>query len=371
VTAVRSSIRCALQRYASVLFWLPLLVLAPSLNLHGGPVQVIFQLVLIATMVVACVAAVLTTDPVRQVRRAPYVALTTLAVAVVLGTTQGQGWLSPWVLLVITVPTVLRGVVGWVAVPVVTAALMVASWLDGDRGLTYWTTVGGALLAGVATTSFLRLVEAVEELRRTRTELARVAVVEERERFSRDLHDLLGHTLSVMVVKAQAVRRLVDQDPVAAAEHAADIERVGRTALVEVREAVDAMRALTLTEELDGARRALDAAGIRAEVLGYDGTVPPSADATLAWVVREGVTNVLRHSGAGTCRFELVPGRDHLSLSVYDDGVGGPVSATDRRGGLDGLRRRVAAAGGSLEVEPGAHGFRLTANVPVRTAAPA
>ena len=121
-----------------------------------------------------------------------------------------------------------------------------------------------SLLTLLASTAFTRLLETVAELRRTRAELARVAVAEERERFSRDLHDLLGHTLSVMVVKAQAVRRLAATDPEAAAQHAADIERVGRTALLDVRQAVDAMRAPSLPEELAGARDALEAAGIRA-----------------------------------------------------------------------------------------------------------
>ena len=129
-----------------------------------------------------------------------------------------------------------------------------------------WTEGFVVLLAGLASAAFAALLDTVAELRRTRAELARVAVAEERERFSRDLHDLLGHTLSVMVVKAQAVRRLAAQDPDAAAAHAADIEQIGRQALVDVRQAVDAMRAPTLAEELDGARRALDAAGIATTV---------------------------------------------------------------------------------------------------------
>ena len=131
--------------------------------------------------------------------------------------------------------------------------------MSGRRSSSYSSTIG-------ASTAFTRLLETVAELRRTRAELARVAVAEERERFSRDLHDLLGHTLSVMVVKAQAVRRLAATDPDAAAEHAADIERVGRTALLDVRQAVDAMRAPSLSEELVGARDALEAAGIRATI---------------------------------------------------------------------------------------------------------
>jgi two-component system sensor histidine kinase DesK len=193
-------------------------------------------------------------------------------------------------------------------------------------------------------------------------------VAEERERFSRDLHDLLGHTLSVMVVKAQAVRRLVHSDPDAASQHAADIEQVGRSALLDVRQAVDAMRAPSLAEALAGAQRALDAAGIRTSVTSPT-VMPDEVDGALAWVVREGATNVLRHSGASHCRIELSNGSGRLLLTMSDDGVGGPAQGTGhevgRQGGLDGLRRRLVAAGGTLDVEPGADGFRLTATVPV------
>ena len=357
------SLACSVQRFASVLVWLPVLVLGPLLSLGDDPAQMAFRLLLVGVMGAACVTAVLTSDPVRQGPR-PYVALGVLAAAVVVGSTQGEGWLSPWILLVITTPAVLRGWQSWAAIPVITAGSMTASWLVGDRGAAFWLTAGGVLLAGIATTSFLRLVETVEELRRTRNELARVAVVEERERFSRDLHDLLGHTLSVMVVKAEAVRRLAGRDPEAAAAHAADIEQVGRQALMDVRQAVDAMRAPTLDDELDGARRALEAAGIRAEVPPFDGRVSERAGETLAWVVREGVTNVLRHSGAGNCRVEVSNGNGELRLSVSDDGVGGPPLTNGRHGGLDGLRQRVVAAGGQLDVGPGAEGFLLVASIP-------
>jgi two-component system sensor histidine kinase DesK len=130
------------------------------------------------------------------------------------------------------------------AIPVVALASMwAASYGDDGSTAGIWSEGFVVLLAGVTTAMFLRLIETIEELRRTREELARVALAEERERFSRDLHDLLGHTLSVIVVKAQAVRRLVDRDPAAAAAHGGDIERVGREALVEIRQAVGDARA--------------------------------------------------------------------------------------------------------------------------------
>jgi two-component system sensor histidine kinase DesK len=363
VTQVATTVGCAAQRNASILLWLPFLLIAPAFELPGEPAALVAQVILLVTMAGATVVAVLSSQ---TGGRLPYVALAVLGAAVAAGaTTEVAAWLPTWILAAIAAPAVLRG---WAVFAWISTAGLGSTWAvsmaTGGTVTRMWTQAFVVLLSGVTTTFFLRLLDTIQELRRTREELARLAVAEERERFSRDLHDLLGHTLSVMVVKAQAVRRLAGRDPVAAAEHAGDIERVGREALVEVREAVDAMRALTLREELEGARRALDAAGIRAEVQAYGGDMPEQVDQAFAWVVREGATNVLRHSRAGTCRF-LVGARDgELVLTVADDGVGGQSGADGRRGGLDGLRHRVAAAGGELDVQPETDGFRLTARIP-------
>ncbi|MBW9207350.1 sensor histidine kinase [Mumia sp. zg.B53] len=347
---------CQARRYAAVLVWVPLLAGVPLFALHGGSAQVLGQIAILSTVAAASVATVLT---------GRVAALVVLGVATVVASTQGEGWMTPWTLLAITAPVVLRG---WpLAVTVVAAAAgsATAMWRVDDVGETFWIGVAGVLLAGGATTAYLRLLEANAALRCTRAELARVAVAEERERFSRDLHDLLGHTLSVMVVKAQAVRRLAERDPAAAAVHAADIERIGRDALVDVRRAVDAMRAPRLSEELEGARHALYAAGIRSEVVPFGGELPEPVDETLAWVVREGATNVIRHSGATQATFALTGVDGEVELTVADDGVGGPLEVSRRDGGLEGLRRRVAAVGGLLTYEPADEGFRLVARVPV------
>ena len=228
------------------------------------------------------------------------------------------------------------------------------------------------LLAGVAAAAFSRLVSTAEELRRTREDLAEAAVARERERFSRDLHDTLGHTLSVMVVKAAVVRRLVGTDPVAAAEHATDIEEVGRQAMAQLRETVDGTVVPRLADELREARMSLAAAGIHATVRSVQ-PVPPVAVAPLAWAVREGVTNVLRHSGASECLVDVTHDGGRVRLTVADDGVGAPAAfatpAADagspgRRGGLEGLHDRLSAAGGGVDVTPGTDGFTLTAWVP-------
>ena len=364
MTAVRSRFGCSWQRNASVLVWTPVLLLGPVLDLHGSAGDVVFQVAMIVVIAASAVSAGLLGGPPWREPWA-YVALSTLVAATFAGATHGSSaWLPTWVLLANALATVLNGRRLLVAIPVVAGASMWAAWAVTPHSTTrMWTEGFVVLLAGAANAAFTALLDTIAELRRTRAELARVAVAEERERFSRDLHDLLGHTLSVMVVKAQAVRRLAALDPDAAAAHAADIEQIGRQALVDVRQAVDAMRAPSLAEELDGARRALDAAGIVTTVE-ESVAAPSGADEVLAWVVREGATNVLRHSGASACRIALT-GRDgRVALTIADDGVGAATPPAYRSGGLEGLRDRVVSAGGMLDVVPSDEGFRLVATLP-------
>jgi two-component system sensor histidine kinase DesK len=357
---------CAVQRHAGVLVWIPLVLLGPLFSLPGGATGTVGGVALVLVMAVSATLTVQRSWP----RRRPeaYVALGVLAAAVVAGSFVDRGWLPTWLLLAITVPTVLRGprLVG--ALVLVVAGAVLAAWYLGDDATTVQVQGFVVSLAGACTASFIRLMDTVEELRRTREELARVAVAEERDRFSRDLHDLLGHTLSVMVVKAQAVRRLARTDPDQVVAHATDIEQVGRQALGDVRRAVDALRGPSLADELDNARRALAAAGVQTTVLGDGLELPEDVDAAFAWVVREGATNVLRHSAADHCRIELADGGE-LRLTVADDGIGAPTLVGDgRSAGLDGLRRRMLATGGRLEVDPDADGFRLVAVVPAARA---
>jgi len=363
-TGWRSALQCAWHRNGSVI-WTPVLLLGPLLDLHGSAGAQAFQLTLIVVIAACAVVATVTGAP---SDRNPwsYVALSTMFAATFAGATlHSSQWLPTWILLANTVPAVIRGRRLLVAVPFVALVSMWAAWIvEPHQASRMWAEGFVVLLAGAANSAFTALIDTVVELRRTRQELARVAVAEERERFSRDLHDLLGHTLSVMVVKAQAVRRLAATDPEAVVEHATDIEQIGRRALVDVRQAVDAMRAPHLADELDDVRRALDAAGI-ATTVDWDGP-PPSgkADEVLAWVLREGATNVLRHSGASACVIELADRDGQVELTISDNGVGTPTPPTLRLGGLAGLRDRLAAAGGELDVQRQGDGFRLVATVP-------
>jgi two-component system sensor histidine kinase DesK len=364
VTCVQERLGRSWQRNASVLVWTGVLLLGPVLDLHGSAGAVTFQLLMVLVIAASAVTAALLGGPPWRAT-VPYVALSVLVAATFAASTYGRDlWLPTWLLVANAVPVVLRGRGLLVAVPVTTLmSAGAAALVDPFRWSRVYSEGFVVLLAAVASTAFVTLLDTVAELRRTRAELARVAVTEERERFSRDLHDLLGHTLSVMVVKAQAVRRLAADDPGAAASHAADIEHIGRQALVDVRQAVDAMRAPSLAEELANARQSLDAAGILTSVSGPT-TTGGVSDEVLAWVVREAATNVLRHSGASACRIELDDRDGRVALSIADDGVGAPRQPSLRLGGLDGLRDRLRAVGGELRVDEAAEGYRLVATLP-------
>jgi two-component system sensor histidine kinase DesK len=255
------------------------------------------------------------------------------------------------------------------AVAAVSLAIAIAQHASaGD----IWASWYGAALSGLVVAIISRYIEAVAQLRRTREELARSAVDAERLRFARDMHDLLGHTLSVIVVKAQVVRKLAGRDPAQAQQQAADIEEIGRAALGEVRQAVAGYRGRGLTRELEAARAALADAGITTEVRQDGPPVPPGADALLGWVVREGVTNVIRHSGGRRCEIDVRDCGRSVTVTIRDDGPPVSASAALTAGGghgLDGLRERLAADGGTLAAGPcPGGGFRLTATVPVPVA---
>jgi two-component system sensor histidine kinase DesK len=268
----------------------------------------------------------------------------------------------PSMAAVMVLPLVVPAGVGFLVVTGLCVAVGSHSW--GDASSIFLS----GFFSGLVMFVLRRLFTTIGLLREAREELARAAVAEERLRFSRDLHDLLGHTLSAVVVKAEVVRRLAERNPAQAAEAAADIETIGRQALVEVREAVTGYRERDLAAELDGARAALSDAGIAPTVRRAAGTLDDRADALLGWAVREGATNVIRHSRATCCTISLRYDDDRAVLQIADDGTGRDGGAPGSAGnGLRGLAERFAAVGGTVRAEavPGG-GFTLTATVPTR-----
>ncbi|GGQ60126.1 two-component sensor histidine kinase [Streptomyces griseorubens] len=295
------------------------------------------------------------------------------AQSALLALTLGREWLVLFVYVSIASGAALPSRLSRWSVPGACALMTaVAFAVPGGRDL-LWGLLVPALLGGFAMTGVRELIRTTIALREARATVAHLAANEERLRLARDLHDLLGHSLSVITLKSELAGRMLPDHPDRAARQVADIEQVSRQALVDVREAVTGYRRLRLAGELSGARVALRAAGIVPELPGADalGEVPEDAESALAWALREAVTNVVRHSGARRCTVEVA--RRHtrdgqvLELSVEDNGPGG--SSTDHGNGLRGLGERLAAVGGTLEAGPVRHGFRLVARVPVETAA--
>ncbi|MHB9862248.1 histidine kinase [Streptomyces sp. YIM S03343] len=301
-------------------------------------------------------------------------------VTTALAVAYGGSWLLFFPLLGLATGATLRG--PWLG----RAGLLLAVFAGLVAGLHDWSNAisiaYGTFLSSMVTAAILSLSEAVRELRAAREELARQAVEKERLRFSRDLHDLLGHTMSVIVVKSEAARRLAGRDLDAALAQIGDIESVGRQALTEIREAVTGYRQGSLAAELTRASSALSAAGVTPVVRQSGTPLAPQTAALLGWVVREAVTNVLRHSGAARCEIAVESGTERIRLTVTDDGRGGQPGAAGSTGvtadvggiggtGLTGLTERLAAAGGSLRAGPAPRGgFTVTAELPLETGDP-
>jgi two-component system sensor histidine kinase DesK len=223
-----------------------------------------------------------------------------------------------------------------------------------DYTIQFSIFIGSLAMWGV-----VRLVQRNGELAAAREEITRLAVEDERNRFARDLHDILGHSLTVVAVKAELAGRLVRLDPDRAEAEIAEVEGLARQALADVRSAVTGYHDVTLASELANARSALGAAGIDADLPVAIDEVPAARRELFGWVVREGVTNVLRHSGASRCRVRIGPS----IVEITDDGTGTPADPSIGHG-LRGLRERAEAVGGSLSVwRVPDGGFALTVRV--------
>jgi len=252
------------------------------------------------------------------------------------------------------------------AVPVLVLLSTLAAGIELIRGETVTASTGqflNDLLVGFAAVAGRLLIEANLQLSQAREQIARLAVGEERLRFARDLHDLLGHSLSVIALKSELAGRLIKTTPGLAAHEIEDIEKVARDALREVREAVTGYRQPALAAELAGADEALTVTGIELHVDQDRAPFPPAVEAVLAWTVREGVTNVMRHSGAKRCAIRVIKKDGQATVEVIDDGRGGIPQAGS---GLRGLAERVRERGGTLTAEPLPHeGFRLRVTLPL------
>ena len=227
----------------------------------------------------------------------------------------------------------------------VTLAVVVATAVAPTEGT--WVIVFITFAVAVMTGGIRLLSDQGHEHQRVQRELALVA---ERERVARDVHDVLGHSLTVVTVKAELAERLVDLDPERARAELVEIQQLSRQALAEIRATVGGLRVAHLDDEIASARSALEGAGIDAHLPDDLAGVDPRHRTVLAWVLREATTNVVRHSDADACWVELEANR----LVVRDDGRG--LGGRSEGNGLKGLRERVGSAGGRLSLSTGPDG---------------
>ena len=253
-----------------------------------------------------------------------------------------------------SIPLLVLFIVVAVAVPPA-----VRSW---HAGLDF-TSLITITLVGLAMYGFFGLIRSNQELAKARSEVARLAAENERTRIARDLHDLLGHSLTTITVKAGLARRLAERHDERATTEIAEVEELSRRSLADVRAAVAGHRDVTLAGELATAREVLRAAGIVAELPGSVEVVDPSLSELFGWVTREGVTNVVRHARASHCTVRA----ERNWIEITDNGRGGLAGAGN---GLTGLRERVEAAGGTVQVGAAPYGgWRLRVDVPLEATA--
>ncbi|MEV6011504.1 sensor histidine kinase [Streptomyces sp. NPDC051976] len=336
---------------------------------HGVVVTVLAALGLTAFVCSYLAVVFLRTNTGHPPERWVYGVLAAEAVlALTLSATLGKDWLVLFVYVSVGCGAALPGRQSRWAVPAVTAALAAVGTAVDRPGDLYPALLIPALLGGFAMVGIRQLVRTMRELREARETVAHLAATEERLRLARDLHDLLGHSLSLITLKSELAGRMLPDRPEDAAQQVADIEKVSRQALVDVREAVSGYRRPTLAAELASARSALASAGIAARVHQPERLpgLAPDGESALAWALREAVTNVVRHSGAQLCVIALSSAADATTatLTVSDDGRG-PAEQHTPGNGLTGLTERLILAGGTLTTDrAGDGGFTLRATVP-------
>jgi two-component system sensor histidine kinase DesK len=225
---------------------------------------------------------------------------------------------------------------------------------------------GLSLVVGGSNIYFAQRNRALAKLRMANEEIEHLAKVAERERIARDLHDVLGHTLSVIILKSELAGKLIDRDPQRAGNEIREVEQISRQALSEVRDAIRGYRTRGLDAELAQAKSTLETAGVKAECQAATITLPALHESVLTLAVREAVTNVVRHARAQTCSLRLERQNGSCRLEIKDDGRG---SLQNEGNGLRGMRERVEMLGGTL-LRNSRSGTTLTITLPLKEVAP-
>ena len=304
----------------------------------------------------------------RLVPSATVASLTILAVALdhLAGEADNNNFLIALLVAGFALPT-RRALIAFVLVAaiMIVEGVLLAKLPAGQLILQLVLTLPSVILFGGGAMGLRYLLASLAELRAARAEVAQHAADGERSRIARDLHDLLGHNLSLITLKGELATRLLPEGALGVDE-VRDMLGLSREALQQVRDAVSGYRQPTLATELMAARVALRAAGIDFEVQQDVGALDRETEAVLGWVIREGCTNVIRHSGAKHCRIHLTRKPGHVQIEVVNDGWRLPQVPAGN--GLRGLEERLSALGGTLDASalPNA-GFRLVATVPAQS----
>ncbi|MGO9648046.1 MAG: sensor histidine kinase [Terriglobales bacterium] len=255
------------------------------------------------------------------------------------------------------------GVLGLIGV--IAAVVGLETWLLHLSGWFAFYGAGLSVVVGGTNIYFAQRTRMYYQLKKANEEIEHLAKVAERERIARDLHDVLGHTLSVIILKSELAGKLIDRDPQRAKAEIADVEKTSREALAEVRTTIRGYQGYSLEAELKQARATLETAGVKVKSESTDVPLTPVQESVVALVVREAVTNVVRHAGARNCLLRLTPVNGTCRFEIHDDGRGGG----DVEGnGLRGMRERIEALGGTLLRETNS-GTRLTIEFPITPAA--
>ncbi|HZE50820.1 MAG TPA: histidine kinase, partial [Jatrophihabitantaceae bacterium] len=262
-------------------------------------------------------------------------------------------------------PLAVLGVAGPIIGPAIAAGVVIADGHGSVPAVIVWSVYYLAIMVmgGAALYFSARLAGVLDELYAARTELAELAVGRERLRVSRDLHDLLGHSLSAVSLKGDLAMRLLPSDPSAAQAEIESLTGVARSALRDMRAVARDEHVVSLRAELDAAAAVLAAADIETIADASLDDLSPDLEAVLAWAVREGATNILRHSTASRCSFVATRRDGVVRLEIVNDGVpSGPAGAGR---GLTGVTERARALGGSASGAATGDGrFRLLVEVP-------
>ncbi len=315
----------------------------PSVTGHlvGTAIIVVFAAVFMATVPYARV----TTSRLR--RLLPTVVLFALSLTLLPWLGTDIRWMWTFVGVAFAVSAMGRRTT-WLFVPALSALSFVVGEAMGADAFSNVVNSAIILSISIMMFSFVENISTLERLRAAQEQIAELAAERERGRVARDVHDILGHSLTVITVKAELAGRLLDAGSLAARDEVAQIEQLARGALSDVRTTVHGYRGVSISGELAAARAALESAGVSADLPGTTEQVPADRRELAGWVVREAVTNVIRHSGATACRVRL----DGRSIEVADDGCG-PSPAASTGSGLTGLRERVETSGARLTVGRG------------------